>query len=415
MTDVLRRNKPERLSPVARWLRSKLTSISLSRKVVADLMAVLEVILVLLAALVAKFLYVTLFLGVLQSNWPYFVIGDFGAVLSYFALKQRGLYQSNTIIEMTGHIPRILFGLATAFLVLIAIAYFLKIANVYSRGWVVVWFVLSFTTLSIERKLVVYGLRKLAKGGAFSQTIAIFGAGPIGQQLMEYFNRDDIDTRLVGIFGDGHPSAHHTVPDIEVAGNLDDLIKMAREKHLDKIIIALPPSQEQRILEAREALEVLPVDIHLCPDLINLSLRCPSVTYIGNLNLLDIHHKPMSEWGRFSKAVLDYVGAAVLLTTLAPLILIIAIAIKLEGRGSVFFRQRRHGFNNSVFYVLKFRTMVASDDGDIIKQATKNDARVTPIGRFLRRTSLDELPQLWNVLRGGDVAGRPKTACRHTQ
>ncbi len=372
----------------------------LSRKIITDLIAALEVAIVIFCAAIAKFLYVDQIVQTGESIWLYVGIGSVGATFSYIALKKQGLYQSDKIIEMRGHVPRIFFALAGAFLILIAVAYFFKIAHVYSRGWLLIWFTLSLFMISVQRKLVTHMLQKLAKKGRFSHTIAIFGSGSIGQKLVKYFTQDDIDIRLAGIFGDKAISTDHTASKSSISGDLKGLIKLAREKHIDKIIIALPPSQEKKILEVRKALEVLPIDIHLCPNLINLNLRCPSVSNIGDVNLLDIHRKPIKDWEHFTKRAFDFAGASLLLLVLSPIMALIALGIKLDSSGSILFSQRRHGFNRKIIDVLKFRSMSVTEDGAYALQATKNDMRITRIGKFLRRTSLDELPQLWNVIKG---------------
>lgn len=124
------------------------------------------------------------------------------------------------------------------------------------------------------------------------------------------------------------------------------------------------------------------------------------ISSLARVQFIDLQQKPLSGWGRFVKAVEDYAIAAVATVLLLPLLAIVALAIKLDSRGPVIFRQHRHGLDNRVITVFKFRTMHVQPEGDTFRQATRNDRRVTRIGRFLRRTSIDELPQLFNVLRG---------------
>ena len=146
----------------------------------------------------------------------------------------------------------------------------------------------------------------------------------------------------------------------------------------------------------------LPVDVSLCPVVFEPpSLICRGVTLIEGVPLLDLLQKPFSRWGYFMKAVEDYVLAAALLIPAAPLMLAIAIAIRLDSPGPIIFRQKRYGFNNGTIDVFKFRTMRADqDEHERVIQARRHDPRLTQVGRWLRKTSLDELPQLFNVLRG---------------
>jgi putative colanic acid biosynthesis UDP-glucose lipid carrier transferase len=150
-------------------------------------------------------------------------------------------------------------------------------------------------------------------------------------------------------------------------------------------------------------LEQLPVSLHivthLAGDLVDQT-TAHSVSSIGNVGLLDIKTKPLADWGRHLKSIEDYVIAALALLVALPVMVVIAVAIKLDSPGPVLFRQRRHGLNRRVIEVLKFRSMIVTENGSEVRQASRSDSRVTRVGHFLRRTSLDELPQLINVLRG---------------
>jgi Undecaprenyl-phosphate glucose phosphotransferase len=174
----------------------------------------------------------------------------------------------------------------------------------------------------------------------------------------------------------------------------------ARNYRLDEVIIALPWSAEARVAALVEELSVLPADIRLCPDLVGLRFLARPYSRIGEIGLLHVKERPIADWWLFLKTVQDYVVAGVALVLATPLMLFVALAIRLDSPGPIFFKQRRRGFNQNMFTVWKFRTMRVMEDGGEIRQAQKNDDRITKIGRFLRKTSLDELPQLINVLQG---------------
>jgi len=140
--------------------------------------------------------------------------------------------------------------------------------------------------------------------------------------------------------------------------------------------------------------------VHVWLYVADLSLPIHGSERLGGVNLFEVKSKPISDWENVSKLLLDYVLGIICTILFAPLMLAIVVAIRLDSPGPAIFRQRRHGFNHSVIDVYKFRTMTVLENGDRIAQATRNDQRVTRVGRFLRRTSLDELPQLINVLRG---------------
>jgi exopolysaccharide biosynthesis polyprenyl glycosylphosphotransferase len=163
-------------------------------------------------------------------------------------------------------------------------------------------------------------------------------------------------------------------------------------------------------------LSVLPVAVHLF-DIGSINLYASSrMAAIGNLITMQVSHPPLSLVDRGIKRTFDIVGAAIGLALLTPIFLLVAIAIAVDSRGPIFFRQARHGFNNDRILVFKFRTMSVIEDGDAFTQAKKNDQRITRVGRFLRSTSIDELPQLINVLRGEmSLVGPRPHATAHNQ
>jgi putative colanic acid biosynthesis UDP-glucose lipid carrier transferase len=164
-------------------------------------------------------------------------------------------------------------------------------------------------------------------------------------------------------------------------------------------------------------LSVLPTDIRLCPDMAAFQMRPLGIVSYDGVPVLELVRKPLGDWAPFIKAFEDRFFAGLALLLLAPVMICIALAIKLDSRGPVFFRQRRHGFNHQVITVLKFRTMYVTQDGPVVPQASKNDPRVTRVGKWLRRSSLDELPQLLNVLNGemSLVGPRPHALAHNEQ
>ena len=175
---------------------------------------------------------------------------------------------------------------------------------------------------------------------------------------------------------------------------------MAQRRPLDDIVISCPWSATDRIRELVEGLSTIPATIHLAPNSTSPLMRDPHPARIGRMRTIQLAPAPLTLRDRVVKRAFDIVGASVLLLASLPLFALIALLIKLDSPGPVLFRQRRHGFNHREFRVIKFRTMSTLDDGVLIRQARRNDDRVTRVGRFLRSTNLDEIPQLINVLAG---------------
>ncbi len=188
-------------------------------------------------------------------------------------------------------------------------------------------------------------------------------------------------------------------------GSVTDLVEFARHTRLDLVILAMPITAEQRLLQMLRKLWVLPVDIRLAAHTNKLRFRPRSYSYIGTVPVLDAFDKPMADWDVILKMAFDSIIGGLCLLLLSPIMLLTALAVKLDSRGPVLFRQKRYGFNNEMIEVFKFRSMYAGQLDPTAKTLVqRNDPRVTRVGRFIRKTSLDELPQLFNVVFKGNLS-----------
>ncbi|WP_333834786.1 exopolysaccharide biosynthesis polyprenyl glycosylphosphotransferase, partial [Rubrimonas sp.] len=187
-----------------------------------------------------------------------------------------------------------------------------------------------------------------------------------------------------------------------VLGGLDDLLSYARRQKIDDVVVAMPWNANRNVTATIEKLKELPVNVYLSSDLIGYELAFrPVAAQFSSLPMFEVVQKPISGWSYALKTLEDYILTSLILLLLAPFLIFIAIAIKIDSPGPVFFMQQRLGFNNKPFSIYKFRSMYHRETPEtVVKQATKGDPRVTRVGRFIRATSLDELPQLLNVLDG---------------
>ena len=184
-------------------------------------------------------------------------------------------------------------------------------------------------------------------------------------------------------------------------GSIEDLINFVRSTPVDTLIITLPTYAEERIVQLLDRLWVLPVDIRISAQGQKLRLRPRAYSYIGNLPCLDVYDRPLGEWGPLFKSMMDKSIAVLALIILSPVLALTALAIRLDSKGPLIFKQKRYGFNNELIEIYKFRSMYVGDaDANAAKLVTRGDSRVTRVGRFIRRTTIDELPQLVNVLKG---------------
>ena len=372
-----------------------LTDHGVTRQVLMDLGLVVEMTIVAAAAVIAKILYLEFYLREPGNPvWTYLGAGIIGAVLSAAAMRWQRLYDYEYFRTRAGNARRLLVALLAAFLVLGAIGYLVKVSADYSRGWALTWFSVAFALLLLERKIAVSLFGRLLEYGVFKRRLALVGSGDRLADLMSRA-RNAPGIAIAGIYHFSMDGAGRWKEE-----GLAALIDRARRERIDEVVIALPLSAEDGIVTAVNRLAQLPVHISVYGgDFAGMHFP-RGLRQLGNMKLLVLQSRPLDDWGRIAKSAFDRCGSAVLLLMLAPIFALIALAIRCDSPGPVFFCQRRHGLNHRIINVWKFRTMRVAEDGPEIAQATRNDPRVTRIGSFLRRTSLDELPQLWNVLRG---------------
>ncbi len=251
----------------------------------------------------------------------------------------------------------------------------------------------SFLAVFVDRQM---------KAGHLTRRVAIFGATLHSAGCLSQI-AGHRKKRLIGLFDDRSDFSRLQKFGVGVRGDLNDLLAMAATGELDEVIIALPAHARDRALAVAKELSAYPVHLRWSTAFAERSeTENPAyrLSTLGTIELVDVQTRPLEGWNLIFKLAQDRLGALALLVLFSPIMALIAIAIKLDSSGSVFFRQRRHGLGGKVITVWKFRTMRVLEDGDNVTQARSNDPRVTRVGRILRKTSLDELPQLINVLLG---------------
>jgi putative colanic acid biosynthesis UDP-glucose lipid carrier transferase len=229
------------------------------------------------------------------------------------------------------------------------------------------------------------------------ERVALFGDKSIAEELKNSFEREYQNLCHITVYegGSGNKAGVQSGGD-----QLGQLIADGLNNKFDRIIICLLPNKIDHMKETVDAISFLTARIEAHIGHAELRAVQERMLAAPGQILIDIDDRPQDEWGRLVKRLIDLTLGSLFLVATAPVILLAAIAIKLESSGPVFFRQRRHGWNHSIISVWKLRTMTVQEDGEAIKQAVANDPRVTRVGRILRKTSIDELPQLFNVLSG---------------
>ena len=326
------------------------------------------------------------------------------AVFAYAGLAEiAGAFDVDIRFSVRHAWGRVLTAWLSTGMFMLTLSFLLKATDRYSRAWAVGWFIGGAFLLCFVRAGGVAWMRRLKRQGRFNHRVAIFGADVQGDRLARYINGDQrLTISLVGFFDDRAPERlPERETDIPLRGNLSDLVEMIRKGALDQVIVALPWSAESRLREVVAELAVTPVRIRLAPDLASFAFAHRPVVLLGDLPVLTLFERPISGFEQILKRYEDLILGSLLLLIASPVMLLCALAIWLNDRGPIFFRQTREGFNNQRFRIWKFRTMRAeAAEQDAIRQAQRDDDRITRVGRFLRRTSLDELPQLFNVIAG---------------
>ncbi len=329
------------------------------------------------------------------------VIGTGLATVAAFELLQ--LYSLPALTSFVRQMPRALLGWTATFALLIAGLFFLKAGHEFSRVWFALWYATGAIALMAERVAVGTVMHHWTRQGRLFRRAAIYGGGTITEGLIGELEVDlDSDVRIMGVFDDrGDDRVDRIIAGYPRLGGLSELVEFARKTRLDVVIIALPITAERRLSQVARALSVLPAEVKIPARSTELRFTRDTYSRVGNVAMIDLLEKPTADWGGVTKWVFDKVVGTIALLLLAPVMLAVAVVIKLDSRGPVLFRQKRHGFNNELIEIFKFRSMyVERCDENATKLVSKDDPRVTRVGRFIRKTSLDELPQLLNVISG---------------
>ncbi|MGE0848080.1 MAG: undecaprenyl-phosphate glucose phosphotransferase [Hyphomicrobiaceae bacterium] len=327
-------------------------------------------------------------------------LAGFAAVAVFQAL---GLYNVAALAAAHRQLPRLLLGWTATVAMLLAGVFFLKIAPDFSRAWLALWYAGGAVALVAYRGLVASLTRRGLAQGHLTRRAVVYGTGPACEAVLAALAADPhSDIRICGVFDDrGIARAGRRIAGYANLGDLEALVAFCRRAPVDMLIVALPVSAELRVLQLIKKLWVLPVDIRLAAQASTLRFRPRAYSFAGAVPLIDLIDKPISDWDLIIKWMFDKAVATLALLALSPVLAAVAIAVKLDSKGPVLFRQKRHGFNNELIEVFKFRSMfVDQADADAARLVTRGDPRVTRVGRFIRKTSLDELPQLFNVIRG---------------
>jgi len=339
--------------------------------------------------------------------WEYVwaILGVAG--LGVVSFQAADIYDVQIFRGQLRQMTRLASSWAFVFLIFIGASFFAKLGDSVSRVWLSSFFLIGLAALISERLVVRALVRNWARHGRLDRRTIIVGSDESAESLIRALKaQDDSDIHILGVFDDRNDErALDNCAGCAKLGKVDDILEFARRTRVDLVLFSIPISAETRILDMLKKLWVLPVDIRLSAHTNKLRFRPRSYSYLGEVPTLDIFDHPITDWDLVMKFMFDRIVGACLLLALAPLLALVALAVKLDSPGPVLFRQKRFGFNNERIDVFKFRSLYHHQaDPHAAKVVTKNDPRVTRVGRFIRKTSLDELPQLFNVVFKGNLS-----------
>jgi Undecaprenyl-phosphate glucose phosphotransferase len=332
--------------------------------------------------------------GAIETYAAVGILAGLGYGLAFLLRDEYGI---ETLLEGRRTNARLFLVWNMAFVGLSVVGFLTKTTGVFSRGWL-----LSFYVAGL--------IAAIAVNATLNRTLAsAISLGLIMRRRVMVVGTPEEMQRLERDFADGPASVHvvarvalpaHSLSELDVRERLETAVGNARTLHIDDVVISSPWSHAEFIEKAIQAFSMLPVAIHLGAGGLLGRFKDAKIARFGSATTLSLTREPIGPFGGFAKRVFDIVMASMTLVLLSPLLAAIALLVKLDSPGPAFFRQHRRGYNLVEFEIWKFRTMTTMENGDTVRQATKDDLRVTRVGRFLRKYSLDELPQIFNVLKG---------------
>ena len=371
----------------------------ISLKIVSEFVRLIDVVVCTVAASLAFAVYLH---GTVVSHGDFYtstvILGVFVQIIAFHIAD---MYKLSALRDFKYQLNRVWMAWTLVFIVLVVLGFVTKSSAQVSRGWIILWFASGLAMFTVSRIGIHLFFIYCTRRGMFRRNVIVVGGGEIARQAIQDLKRIGPELHTIGFFDDRADHVSEQIEGCPKLGNLESVVDFARENPPDLIIVAIPLFDGEHLSQILQKLWILPVDVRLSSRVTCIRFSPEVYSHIGKIPLLNVFNNPISDWDYVLKAVEDRVVVLLCLIFALPLMSIISILIKLDSPGPVFFKQNRRGFNNHLFSIYKFRTLRADcTDEDATQLVSKDDPRTTRIGKILRRTSLDELPQLFNVLNG---------------
>jgi putative colanic acid biosynthesis UDP-glucose lipid carrier transferase len=353
----------------------------------------------------------------------YFKVGSFPDSYQLLAgvtsLTAALIYKANGVYlfrpSLFDRFLSLLRGWTTVLIILVVLGFVTKSSATYSREVMIDWFIIA-----LFGQMGAYLFVNLMQSKAKSSVIPtlLIGARPLGHHLASHINSNKwIPDRIVGVIEDSDMLKQQwDMESVPVLGNIEDVHSVIKAYNIRRVYIALPMQQATLVKPLYLGLADTNVDVIWAPDIFGVSLLNHSIHEVAGIPLISLSETPMIGSSAFLKSISDVLVASTALILLSPVMLMTAALVKFTSPGPILFKQMRHGWDGKLIQVWKFRSMRVHEEGAVITQASKGDDRITPVGRFIRRSSIDELPQLFNVLAGTmSIVGPRPHAIQHNE
>lgn len=332
----------------------------------------------------------------------YIITGLLGGLAITIIAEINGTYSDWRGRSIFASFRKIVSSWILSWLILVGLAFVLKISAQFSREVWLLWFVITPTILMLYRILFRAALSLLRSQDIGRRNILIIGAGYIGGQLATNFSQHTwMGFNVVGFVDDDvskHGTSHANHP---VLGDIDKTLEYAAKMDVSEVFVCLPKHAERRVKDIFNSLSDASLIVKYVPDLFSFNLMHSHIEIYQGIPVISVYDTPLSSsTNQFIKRTTDLILSLTALIVFSPIMVVTAIAVKLSSPGPIFFKQVRHGISGKEIKVYKFRSMITQDNDAEVKQVSRNDLRVTKIGKFIRKTSVDELPQLFNVIKG---------------
>lgn len=365
---------------------------------------------------VLALVFAVLWSGELFSSY-YSVLAILGFLISAYVFDEVSFYRALRKFPVIVAFSNICIRWLTVVSILFLIGYLTEFQHHFSLNTLLLWFIITPPFLLVAQVVARMAIYYIIAATQQSRTAVIVGANQLGYELFNKINDDRLlHIRVTGFFDDRHIQRLPFVTARQKLGELKDLAEYVKKKAVNIIYVCLPMVAQPRIIKLLDELRDTTASIYFVPDIFMFDLIQARIDRITGIPVVAICETPFFGFRGVSKRVSDIVLASLILLLIWPLMLIIAACVKFSSPGPIMFKQRRYGLDGEEIVVYKFRTMRVCEDGDWIEQAKREDTRVTPLGAFLRRTSLDELPQFFNVLTGKmSIVGPRPHAVAHNE